>query len=310
HHHHHHSSGLVPRGSHMVRDGNGTSRRDVFEVFSRDGTPIRGFSRPGPGETVVLVHGVAMDRRIWAESGFLDALPDAHVLALDLRGRGESGRVGTAEGHALRRYVEDVRAVLDRFGRARYSLFGTFFGGRIALQVAAVDTRVARAFSFCAHAEQVEIPEDAVEEEAVAVEGPGGHAYLRDHFTGRGAPPWMVEACARVDPGELGAATRGLLHGSDRRTERGHPDQELVLITADGDADLAPFHAGERRLGAHLWLVDAPTRIKAAGRLAEVGRRVAGVLAEGGHGTGDAPAEARTTGDAPAEARASGTGVV
>ncbi|MZD22996.1 alpha/beta fold hydrolase [Streptomyces sp. SID5476] len=260
-------------------------------MVSRDGTPIRGFSRPGPGETLVLVHGVAMDRRIWAESGFLDAVPDAHVLALDLRGRGESGRVGTARGHALARYVEDVRAVLDGFGLARYSLFGTFFGGRIALQTAAVDPRVVRAFSFCAHAEQVEIPEDAVEEEAVAVEGPGGHAYLRDHFTGRGAPPWMVAACARVDPGELGAATRGLLHGSDRRTERGHPDQELVLITADGDADLAPFHAGEHRLGARLWLVGAPTRIRAAGRLAETGRRVADVLAGTGRGDEDAGVE-------------------
>ncbi|TQE17578.1 alpha/beta fold hydrolase [Streptomyces ipomoeae] len=272
-----------------VRDGSGTVG---FEVVSRDGTVIRGFERPGPGEAVVLVHGVAMDRRIWPESGFLDALTGAHVIALDLRGRGESGRGGTPEGHGIDRYVEDVRAVLDGFGRDRYSVFGTYFGGRIALRVAAVDKRVARAFSFCAHAEQVEIPEDAVEEEAVAVEGPGGHTYLHDHFTGRGAPPWMIEACARVDPAELGAATRGLLYGSDRRTERGHPEQELVLITAEGDADPTPFHDGERRLGAQLWLVPAPTRIKAAAHLADVGHRVAEVLAGAAGVTESAEAQA------------------
>ncbi|GAB2944451.1 alpha/beta fold hydrolase [Streptomyces heilongjiangensis] len=257
-----------------------------FEFFSRDGTPLRGFSRPGPGEALVLVHGVAMDRRIWAESGFLDTVPDARVIALDLRGRGESGRVGTAEGHAVDRYVEDVRAVLDGFGLARYSLFGTYFGGRIALRVAGVDARVARAFSFCAHAERVEIPDEAVEEEAVAVEGPGGHTYLREHFTGRGAPPWMIDACSRVDPAELGAATRGLRYGSEQQTERGRPDQELVLITAEGDPDMAPFHAGERRLGARLWLLPAPTRVRAAAHLADAGHRVAKTLAAGGTGPG------------------------
>ncbi|MFI1942199.1 alpha/beta fold hydrolase [Streptomyces purpureus] len=249
---------------------------EAFEVTSRDGTLIRGVRRPGPGEPLVLVHGVAMDRRIWYESGFLDALGgDAHVITVDLRGRGESEKVGSAEGHGIDRYVEDLRAVFDRFGARRYGVFGTYFGGRIALAAAGTDPRVARAFSFCAHGEEVEIPEGAVEEEARAVEGPDGHRYLRDHFTRKGAPPWMVEACGRVDRDELGAATRGLLYGSDRRTERGHPDQELVLITAEGDADLAPFHAGEKRLGARLWLVGSPTRVRAAGRLAEVGRRLA-----------------------------------
>ncbi|MGX8903798.1 alpha/beta fold hydrolase [Streptomyces netropsis] len=269
--------------------GSGHSGWEEFAVSSADGTVIRGISRPGCGETLVLVHGVAMDSRVWGDSGFLDALPDAPVVAVDLRGRGESSHAGTAAGHALDRYVEDVRAVLDRFGRERYTVFGLYFGGRIALRVAGADTRVVRAISFCAHGEEVEIPADAVEEEARAVEGPGGHAYLRDHFTAKGAPAWMVEACGRVDGGQLGAATRGLLHGSHRRTERGHPDQELVLITAAGDADMAPFHAGEKRLGARLWLVDSPTRVKAAARLPDVGHRVAGLLKE-------APDSARAAG--------------
>ena len=246
-----------------------------YEVVSADGTPIVCARRPGPGETVVLLHGVAMDRQVWLDSGFLTALPpDTDVISVDLRGRGESGAVGTSESHAPDRYVEDVRAVLDRFGRDRYSLFGLYFGGRIALWSAASDERVARAFSFCAHGEEVEIPVDAVEEEARAVEGPDGHAYLRENFLSKGAPEWMVDACDRVDRRELGVATRGLLHGAHRAAERGGPDQELVLITASGDADLEPFHAGEKRLGARLWLVDSPTRVRAAARLAEVGRSV------------------------------------
>lgn len=70
-----------------------------------------------------------------------------------------------------------------------------------------------------------------------------------------------------------------------------------MLITAEGDADLAPFRAGEHRLGARLWLVGAPTRIRAAGHLAETGRRVADVLAgaERGGEPHPGPAGGRTS---------------
>ncbi|MFJ1749311.1 alpha/beta fold hydrolase [Streptomyces sp. NPDC088116] len=261
-----------------MRSGDGVGEPERFEAVSSDGTRVRGVRRPGPGETLVLVHGVAMDTRIWRESGFLDALPDVDVVALDLRGRGESEHVGSAARHAVDRYVEDVQAVLDLFPRQRYGVFGTYFGGRVALRAAAADARVTRAFSFCAHGEAVDIPAGAVEEEASAIEGPDGHAYLRDHFTEVGAPPWMVEACDRVDQGELAAATRGLLYGSGRGVERRHHAQDLVLVTADGDPGLATFRASEKRLGARLWLVDSRSRVRAAARLAEVGRRVADTL--------------------------------
>ncbi|NBE80059.1 alpha/beta fold hydrolase [Micromonospora rubida] len=259
---------------------------EPFETASADGARLRGIRRPGSGEPIVLVHGVAMDRRIWVDSGFLDALPDADILALDLRGRGASERVGAPERHGIDRHVEDVRAVMDLFGHPGYAVFGVYFGGRTALQVAAADARVTRAYSFCAHAEAVELPDDAVEEEAAAIEAPDGCRYLTDHFRRVGAPDWMVEACTRVDLPELAAVTRGLWHGSARGVERRHSGQDLVLITAEGDAELDVFTVGERRLDARLWLVDSPTRVKAAHRLAEVGARVAAEIAGRAAGTG------------------------
>ncbi|MFI9721920.1 alpha/beta fold hydrolase [Streptomyces sp. NPDC052396] len=255
---------------------------EPFTVVSGDGVRLRGLRRPGPGPTAVLVHGVAMDTRVWAESGALGALAGAEVLALDLRGRGESDRVGSARRHSVAHCVADVQAVLDAFPRERYSVLGLYFGGRIALLTAAADARVTRAVSFCAHAEEVTLPEEAVEAEAAALEGPGGRAYLRDHFTKAGAPRWMTDACERADLGELAAVTRGLRYGSGQGVPPCRPGQELVLVTAGGDAGLAEFRAGERRLGAHLWLVDGATRIRAAHRLAEVAGRVAGVLEETG----------------------------
>lgn len=259
---------------------------ESFETTSADGTRLHGVRRPGVGEPVVLVHGVAMDWRIWADSGFLDALPDADLLALDLRGRGASERVGLPQRHGIDRHVADVRAVMDLFGHPAYTVFGVYFGGRTALQVAAADPRVTRAYSFCAHAEAVELPDDAVEEEAAAIEAPDGYRYLTDHFRRVGAPDWMVDACTRVDLPELAAVTRGLRYGSARGVERRHPAQDLVLITAKGDADLDVFTAGESRIGARLWLVDSPTRVRAAHRLAEVGERVATESAGRAAGTG------------------------
>ncbi|MEV5509732.1 alpha/beta fold hydrolase [Streptomyces orinoci] len=255
---------------------------DPFTVVSADGALLRGFRRPGPGPTAVLVHGVAMDTGVWLESGFLGELAGMEVLALDLRGRGGSERVGSARRHAVEHCVADVRAVLDAFPRERYSLFGLYFGGRIALLTAAADARVARAVSFCAHAEEVALPEEAVEAEAAAIEGPGGRAYLRDHFTAAGAPRWMTDACERADLPELAAATRGLRYGSGQAVPPCRPGQELVLVTADQDPGLADFRAGERRLGARLHLVGAPSRIRAAHRLAEAAGQLAGVPEEAG----------------------------
>ena len=157
-------------------------------------------------------------------------------------------------------------------------MVGTYFGGRLALHAASADTRVTRVVSFCAHGERVDIPPSAVEDEASAIEGPGGQAYLRDHFTKAGAPPWMVDACDRVDRGELAAATRGLLHGSHHQAERGRPDQDLVLITSASDTEMETFRASEKRLSAHLRLVESPTRVQAAAHLGNLGRHVAELL--------------------------------
>lgn len=259
---------------------------EQFTVVSEDGTVIAAERRPGPGQAVLLVHGVAMDRRVWTDSGFLAALPaDADVTSVDLRGRGDSGPGGSAAAHAPHRYTADLRAVLDHLGHDRCTVIGLYYGGRVALAAAAADARISRVVSFCAHAEAVVIPGDAVEEEARAVEGLDGAAYLRDNFVAKGAPPWMVDACDRVDRRELGHATRGLLLGGEREAPRGFPDQEVVLVTASGDADLEPFRASERRLDARLWLLDAESRVKAAARLAEVAR----VIPAGTAATGRAP---------------------
>ena len=91
---------------------------------------------PGtPGVPVVLaVHGITGSHRSWAPVA--RHLGDAvTVLAPDLRGRGESARVGGPHGMAT--HVEDLLAVLDHTGCGRAVLAGHSMGGYVVARFAA-----------------------------------------------------------------------------------------------------------------------------------------------------------------------------
>lgn len=99
-------------------------------VTSADGTEIA-FERRGEGKPLLLVHGGTGTRHSW--EGVSPHLEESfEVLALDRRGRGESG---DAEQYSLSREVEDVRAVVDSLDEDPV-LFGHSFGGLVALETA------------------------------------------------------------------------------------------------------------------------------------------------------------------------------
>ena len=102
------------------------------KVVSRDGTPIAVW-RSGKGPPLVLVHGTTADHSRWAP-----ALPafEEHftVLAMDRRGRGESG---DGDDYDLAREVEDVAAVVEAAG-PDVDLLGHSYGAVCALEAAAI----------------------------------------------------------------------------------------------------------------------------------------------------------------------------
>jgi pimeloyl-ACP methyl ester carboxylesterase len=106
-------------------------------MFARspDGTRIA-YDRSGQGPALVLLHGgFIQDRRSWSDH--VSRLEnDFTVLALDLRGHGESDRPTTLEAYAVTRVCEDVLAVLDAEGIARAHVWGFSYGASIALQLA------------------------------------------------------------------------------------------------------------------------------------------------------------------------------
>jgi len=97
----------------------------------------------GSGPAVLLVHEGVADRRMWRHQ--IPALePDHTVVAVDLRGFGETPQASGAFSH-----VEDLREVLDERGIERAAVVGGSLGGRVALELALVHPECVSLLVLC-----------------------------------------------------------------------------------------------------------------------------------------------------------------
>jgi len=97
--------------------------------LKRDGDRIY-FEVTGDGAPVVLIHGFAVDLRMWEPQ--VEALSQSyHVVRYDLRGFGRSAPVRTPHVAA-----EDLGALLNYLQIPRAHLVGMSMGGRIAIEFA------------------------------------------------------------------------------------------------------------------------------------------------------------------------------
>lgn len=119
----------VPGGSLAVGDWLPVSRRGEPPTLERRvTTPVR----PGRDPTVVALHGLTGNHRCW--SYVVDELPQARVLAPDLRGRGGSCALRGPCG--MTAHADDVLRVLDAQHVDRAALLGHSMGGFVALVTA------------------------------------------------------------------------------------------------------------------------------------------------------------------------------
>jgi lipase len=94
----------------------------------------RAWGDGGAVERVVCVHGITQHGGIFEELGQRLAGAGRSVLAVDLRGHGDSGR---EPPWSVETHVEDLLETLDAFGVERVSWVGHSFGGRLAAAAAA-----------------------------------------------------------------------------------------------------------------------------------------------------------------------------
>ncbi len=86
---------------------------------------------PADGDhTVVLVHGFLDLAWGWRRTAEVLATR-WHVLAPDMRGHGDSARVGAGGYYHFMDYVADLASLVEKLGRSRVSLVGHSMGGSI-----------------------------------------------------------------------------------------------------------------------------------------------------------------------------------
>jgi pimeloyl-ACP methyl ester carboxylesterase len=110
--------------------------------FTSDGLDLAFDDVPAMGErrgTVVLVHGFASNRaENWKRLSWYAALERGgyRIVALDLRGHGESAKPHETEAYERSRLAADVIGLMDHAGLGRTHLMGYSMGAHLALAIA------------------------------------------------------------------------------------------------------------------------------------------------------------------------------
>ena len=105
-------------------------------VTSIDGTRI-GYDVVGAGPPLLLLHGFSYDRSLWSRTGWVARLrPEFTVIAIDLRGCGESDKPESPAAYSLEMHIADIEAVIVELGFECPVVWGWSLGATIALHLA------------------------------------------------------------------------------------------------------------------------------------------------------------------------------
>jgi pimeloyl-ACP methyl ester carboxylesterase len=105
---------------------------DGLSLFARDYVAAAGAARL----PVICLHGLTRNSRDFEDVAPRIAGQGRRVLALDMRGRGESDWDPMPARYAPKHYVPDVLALLEALGIARAVFVGTSMGGLITMALA------------------------------------------------------------------------------------------------------------------------------------------------------------------------------
>ncbi|HEX6689172.1 MAG TPA: alpha/beta hydrolase [Solirubrobacterales bacterium] len=96
-----------------------------------------GFDDYGEGERpIVLVHGLLMNRRMFARLGPALAERGNRAICVDLLGHGRSDQPDDLRLYSMPLFAEQVLALLDRLGLERAVVGGTSLGANVGLELA------------------------------------------------------------------------------------------------------------------------------------------------------------------------------
>jgi pimeloyl-ACP methyl ester carboxylesterase len=99
-----------------------------------DGLQINLAEWDGHGKHILCIHGITANCRSW-DIIARSLVPDFHVMAMDLRGRGMSDKPDT--GYSLEYHIRDIVSLMDDLGIDKITPMGHSLGAFISLAFAA-----------------------------------------------------------------------------------------------------------------------------------------------------------------------------
>jgi pimeloyl-ACP methyl ester carboxylesterase len=104
------------------------------------------YDRNGTGErTIVLIHGGGSNRQDWHNFDYVGRLQkDFTVIALDLRGHGESGLPTDPADYTIDKMGQDILSVADACEVESFVVWGFSYGGKIGRYLATQSERIAK----------------------------------------------------------------------------------------------------------------------------------------------------------------------
>ena len=114
---------------------------DGLSLYARDYA-----AAAGPAKLpVIAIHGLTRNSADFGAIAPLIAQSGRRVLAVDVRGRGQSDRAPDPMTYQPQTYAHDILALMDQAGIARAVFLGTSMGGLITMALAAIRSKVVAA---------------------------------------------------------------------------------------------------------------------------------------------------------------------
>ncbi len=147
----------------------------------------------GAGDPLILVHGLGMSGALWKHQ--VEAFSAAHrMIALDLRGFGQSSRPSAPGSYAIEALAEDVVGVADHFGLETFDFLGTSMGGFVGQSLALAHPERCRRLVLAHTGPRMSIPPEVLQARLEMLEEASFSDYAElvlDQATASGGSPTL-----------------------------------------------------------------------------------------------------------------------